>query len=388
MKHIAVFTSSRSDWGILETLVREMSEASGIHATVIATGSHFDARFGLTIDAIAREYSNLLVSLDAGPVGNTPEEAAAMAGRVTELVGKWLAESSPDAVLVLGDRFEVLACGLAAVVHNIPLIHLHGGEVTTGAIDDSIRHALSKLARVHFPVHGDYARRLVQMGEVPESVIVTGSLAVEGLERGTLVSRAELEAQLEVELPESFIVCAIHPVTTSADEAGAVLDSLERVIHEHSDIRVITTAPAPDPGFEEIEQRFEQWCSRQPDVFSYQASLGSKRFLSLVAHSQGLVGNSSSGLLEIPSLKVPTLNIGSRQEGRIRATSVIDTEPSVSGVRAGLARMLSADFQAVAEKTVNPLAGERPSHAIIEAIQACDFSRMGPKLFHGLEVKT
>ena len=386
MKHIAVFSSSRSDWGILEILVREMRETSDIKTSVIATGSHFDARFGVTIDAMSTEHSNLLIRLDAGPVGNTPEEAAAMAGRVTELVGKWLGESTPDAVLVLGDRFEALACGLAAALHNIPIVHLHGGEVTTGAIDDSVRHALSKLARVHFPVHEDYARRLLQMGEAPDSVIVTGSLAVEGLERGTLLSRAELESQLAAELPEPFIVCAIHPVTTSPDEVGAVLDSLERVIHEQSGIRVILTAPAPDPGFEKIEQRFEQWCSRRPDLFSYHASLGSRRFLSLVAHSQGLVGNSSSGLLEIPSLGVPTLNIGSRQEGRIRASSIIDVEPSVSAVSEGLARMLSIEFHAVAQDTVNPIAGERPSHAIIEVIQACDLSGMGPKLFRDLEL--
>lgn len=388
MKHIAIFSSSRSDWGILETLFGQLAKVSDIRPSLIATGSHFDARFGLTIDEVFREYSNLLVPLDTGPVGDTAKDASAMAGKVTELVGEWLAESTPDAVLVLGDRFEALACGLAAAVQNIPLVHLHGGEVTTGAIDDSIRHALSKLARLHFPVHEVYARRLCQMGEHPDSVIVTGSLAVEGLERGGLISRQELESQLKVDLSGNYIVCAVHPVTTSPDEVRAILDSLERAVLDYPNIHVILTAPAPDPGFKEIKRRFEHWCSNLPNVFSYHASLGSQRFLSLVSHSRGLIGNSSAGLLEIPSLGVPTLNIGSRQDGRIRATSVIDVAPTLEGIQVGLAQMLSPEFRARAGASINPIAGACPSSAIVEGLRAFNFSELGPKPFRDLEITT
>ena len=388
MKHIAVFTSSRSDWGILETLVKRLQSAANLKTTILASGSHFDSRFGNTVDSINAEYANITVLLDAGPVGDSAHEASVLASSLTRLVSGWCEESTPDAIVILGDRFEALACAFAAVLHGIPIIHLHGGEITTGAIDDSIRHALTKLARLHFPVHEDYKHRLIQLGEDPDTIIVAGSLAVEGLSDEPLLSRTELGSRLAMDIPDSYVVCAVHPVTTSTNEAMAILDSLEIAFSEHPYLRVLLTAPAPDPGFEAIEQRFEQWCSQQPEVFSYRASLGSTNFLSLISLSAGLVGNSSSGLLEVPSLGVPTLNIGSRQQGRVRASSVIDAQPTVSDISAGLRQMMSPEFQELARQTSNPIAGEAPSHAIIEVISATDFSVMGPKLFFDLETTT
>ena len=387
MKHIAVFTSSRSDWGILEILVSKLCGSEGIRTTVLASGSHFDSRFGNTIDAVAAEYSSVTVQLDAGPVGQSPHEASVMASRVSELVSAWCEENTLDAVVILGDRFEALACASAVVLHGIPIIHLHGGEITTGAIDDSIRHALTKLARLHFPVHEDYRRRLIQLGENPDSIVVAGSLAVERVKEQTLLGRSELESRLELDIPESFLVCAVHPVTTSDSEVEVVLDSLEDAFRDHPEVRIILTAPAPDPGFEEIERRFAQWCVDRPRSFSYRASLGSRNFLSLVALSLGLVGNSSSGLLEVPGLGVPTLNIGTRQQGRVRANSVIDAAPTVSEVRLALGRLLSPEFQEIARQKMNPLAGKHPSRAIIDRIKATDFAALGPKLFRDVEMK-
>ena len=381
MKHIAVFTSSRSDWGILETLVREMRQACDMKTSVIATGSHFDARFGLTIDAFSSEYSNLLVRLDAGPVGNTPEEAAAMAGRVTELVGKWLAESTPDAVIVLGDRFEALACGLAAAVHNTPLIHLHGGEMTTGAIDDSIRHAISKLSHMHFPVHEDYRRRLVQLGENPDSIFVTGSIALENLDDVGLKSRVELASHLDCEIPDEYFVCALHPVTTNSLETEAILSSLEHVLLEEFNFAVFFTAPAPDPGFELIRDAFSGWSRKVPSRFFYRETLGMQSFLSLVAGSAGLVGNSSSGILEVPSLGVPTLNIGTRQLGRVRAYSVVDSGPDVGSIRASFLKILSEDFKSSLINCTNPYQGTNPSKTVVERLQRTNFRQIKEKHF-------
>jgi len=388
MKHIAVFTSSRSDWGILETLVKRLQSAANLKTTILASGSHFDSRFGNTVDSITAEYATITVLLDAGPVGDSPHEASVLASSLTRLVSGWCEESTPDAIVILGDRFEALACAFAAVLHGIPIIHLHGGEITTGAIDDSIRHALTKLARLHFPVHEDYKHRLIQLGEDPDTIIVAGSLAVEGLSDEPLLSRTELGSRLAMDIPDSFVVCAVHPVTTSTTEVMAILDSLEIAFSDHPYLRVLLTAPAPDPGFEAIERRFEKWCSQHPEVFSYRASLGSTNFLSLVSLSRGLVGNSSSGLLEVPSLGVPTLNIGSRQQGRVRASSVIDVKPTASDINAGLQEMVSPEFQESARIASNPIAGEQPSRAIIEAIEATDFFSMGPKLFLDLEATT
>lgn len=386
MKHIAVFTSSRSDWGILEILVSKLCAHEGIKTTVLASGSHFDSRFGNTINAIVAEYPSETVQLNAGPVGQSPHEASMMTSRVSELVSAWCEENILDAVVILGDRFEALACASAVVLHGIPIIHLHGGEISTGAIDDSIRHALTKLARLHFPVHEDYRRRLIQLGENPDSIVVAGSLAVEGVREQTLLTRSELKSRLGMDIPNFFLVCAVHPVTTSDSEVGVILDALENASRNHPDVRIILTAPAPDPGFEEIERRFAQWCSDYPGSFSYRASLGSRNFLSLVALSSGLVGNSSSGLLEVPGLGVPTLNIGTRQQGRVRANSVIDAQPTVSEVGTALRRMLGHEFQERARHTANPFAGKTPSRSIINVIEATDFAALGPKRFRDVEV--
>jgi UDP-hydrolysing UDP-N-acetyl-D-glucosamine 2-epimerase len=265
----------------------------------------------------------------------------------------------------------------------VPIAHLHGGEVTTGAIDDSIRHALTKLARLHFPVHAEYRKRIIQLGEDPQSIFTAGSLAIEGLEKSVLKSISEIERDLDVSLPPDFVVCAVHPVTNQPEETSHILGSLDHAFKLRPHLGVFLTAPAPDPGFQEVQDTFDKWIEREPSRFLYRTSLGSQNFLSLISHSRGLVGNSSSGVLEVPSLSVPTLNIGSRQEGRVRALSVIDAVPNREAVNAAMEKLLSTEFQQLARKVSNPIAGEAPSRVIIEAIMKAS-KAAGPKAFHDL----
>lgn len=385
MKAIGVFTSSRSDWGILENLVEAMKESDSLQVTVVASGAHFDSRYGNTIDEIRAQYSEITEFLNPGQVGETAEDATQLAGSILQLAGQWFEKSSVDCVVILGDRYEALAFALAAVVHSVPIAHLHGGEITAGAIDDSIRHALSKLAHIHFPVHHVYRNRLVQMGENPESVIVSGSLAAEALEKRQLLSREALEAKLSLNIPERFLVCAVHPVTANPSETSRIMDSIDSVFESFPDYGVVFTAPAPDPGASPIQNRIVQWCEENPSRFAYRASLGSQVFLSLVSHSLGILGNSSSGILEVPSLGVPSLNIGSRQAGRVRADSVIDVEATDSAVHEGLETLLTQEFQAVSRACKNPIAGKDPTREIIHTLETIDFQSLSKKKFLDLE---
>ena len=385
MKSIGVFTSSRSDWGILETLVEAMKESDSFQVTVVVSGAHFDRRYGSTVEEIRARYSEITELLNLGEVGETATDATQLAGSLLQSAGQWFEKSRVDCVVILGDRYEALAFALAAVLHSVPIAHLHGGEVTVGAIDDSIRHALSKLAHIHFPVHGDYRDRLGQMGENPELVTVSGSLAIEAMGQRQLLSREALEAKLELHLPEQFLVCAVHPVTANPTETSKILASLDYVFERFPDYGVVLTAPAPDPGSDVIHEKIQQWCDANPSRFIYRSSLGSHLFQSLVSLSLGIVGNSSSGILEVPSLGVPSLNIGSRQEGRVRADSVIDVEATYSALQEGLEELLTQEFQAASRSGRNPIAGRHPSREIIQVLEAIDFESLSAKKFVDME---
>lgn len=381
MKHVAVFTSSRSDWGILSILVDALVESAGIKVTLLASGSHSDSLFGNTINEVNENYSEIVVSLDPGPVGETPEEATRMAGRLLEMTGRSLAEIKPDCLVILGDRFEALSCTISGLLNSVPVLHIHGGELTSGAIDDSVRHSISKIAQIHFPAHARYRGRLLQLGEEPNSIRVVGSLAVEGLENRTLDSRGDMESFLARKIPDNSFVCAVHPVTASPGETEKILDALETLFFEDPSVSIFLTSPAPDPGHQVVQNRFDNWCANRPDKFFFEKSLGSRKFLSLVAISRALVGNSSSGLIETPSLGVPTINIGSRQDGRIRADSVVDANPGLDAIRAAFDKVKNPQFRAIARKTVNPLTGVSPSKSIVNFIEQTDFSALGRKKF-------
>lgn len=381
MKTVAVFTSSRSDWGILTVLVDALVQDESIEVTVLAGGSHFDPVFGNTIDEVKEKYPEIVVGINSGPVGDTPEEAARMAGKLLEMTGRSLAEIGPDCLIILGDRFEALSCAISALLNSIPILHIHGGEITTGAIDDAVRHSISKIARFHFPVHHEYRDRLLQLGEEPGSVSVVGSLAVEALENQNLNVFGESGSYVPDKVPENFYVCAVHPVTTSPGETEEILNALEPIFLSDPSVSVFLTSPAPDPGHQLIQDRYDDWCARRPETFSFQKSLGSKKFLSLVSSSRALVGNSSSGLLEAPSLGVPTINLGSRQDGRIRAESIVDSSPDPDSVRAAFAKINSPEFQDFARRVVNPLRGAAPSRTIVEFIKQTEFSVLAPKKF-------
>ena len=345
--------------------MHDIRAADDLDLQLVATGSHLEPAFGLTVEQIEADGFEIDARVPLGLSGDGAGMAARAMARGLEGVSDALERLEPDLMLVLGDRYEILAAAQAALLHRIPIAHIAGGDLTEGAFDESIRHALTKLAALHLATHADSAARIVQMGENPERVHVVGSPGLDHLRRGLRLSRTELEAALGARLGFRNLLVTFHPVTLTADRGmadfEAVLAGLDAVGPET--VKWITR-PNADPGHGAIAARVDAWAAGRPDVRVF-ASLGQKRYLSLMAQVDAVVGNSSSGLYEAPSFGVPTVDIGDRQKGRLAAASVIRCEARSDAVAAAIRRA----FEMGKRDVVNPYGDGRSAARIVDILR-------------------
>lgn len=325
---VAVYTSTRAEYGLMRPLVLKMSQQNNIEVRLFVTGTHFSEKFGSTINEIKADFPNLIhyqvehsVSEDAIYKNNL------IMAEALEKYSKALATDRPDMAIVLGDRYEALSFGLACASLNIPLVHLHGGELTFGAVDDKYRHCLTKLAEWHFVACESYKKRVIQLGENPKNVFNVGALGVDNALNLKLRTKAELEKILNLELPEEFYILTFHPETNSKNYGQELLkeflDKLEKRLVSAS-AKVIVTGVNNDHGAAQIKLILQKFCELNSGRAVYFESLGVLNYLSMVAQATAVLGNSSSGVLESHSLKTPAINIGTRQAGREKEPSLID----------------------------------------------------------------
>jgi GDP/UDP-N,N'-diacetylbacillosamine 2-epimerase (hydrolysing) len=326
----------------------------------------------------------MLLSSDT-PVGITKSMGLAMIGFADAL-----AELQPDLLLVLGDRFETFAAASAALIARIPIAHCHGGELTEGAFDDALRHSITKMAHLHFVAAEEYRQRVIQMGEHPDRVFLVGGLGVDAIKRTKLLSREELEASLDFKLGARNLLITFHPVTlehnTSAQQMGELLAALD----ELEDTHLIFTMPNADTGGRVLIQMIQDFCATRPNAKAF-TSLGQLRYFSCIQHCDGVVGNSSSGLLEVPSFKKGTVNIGDRQKGRLRASSVIDCEPERGAIAATLQRIREPEFCMRLAAIINPYGDGFASNRITSLIAKCTLhceKFNEPKVFFQLKAQS
>jgi UDP-hydrolysing UDP-N-acetyl-D-glucosamine 2-epimerase len=329
---LAVLTTGRQDWGILRSTALALRE----HVTILAGGMHLEARFGNTVDAIVAD-------------GFTPErlrwaeddDVHRQAAAALRLVGEALAKHAPQALMLVGDRFETAAAALAATVARVPIIHLHGGEETEGAFDNALRHAITKLADLHLVSHEEHARRVIAMGEDPAAVHVVGAPALDNLRRGDLAMREELEQFLGIALAPPVVLVTMHPATLGdpVGDADAMIAAMNRV-----DATYVITLPNTDPGAAAIRDKLVA-ASRKPRRCAAEA-LGERRYFGLMQICDAMLGNSSSGIIEAPIVRLPVVNIGDRQKGRLRGGNVLDVPASPDAVTAALRRALDPAFRA------------------------------------------
>lgn len=387
IKRIGVVTGTRADYGLLRWVMEGIRQSPVLELQLIATGAHLSPEFGLTVREIETDgfridrRVEMLISSDT-PVGVTKSLGLGLLGFADAL-----AELQPDLLLVLGDRYEIFAATAAAMVARVPIAHLHGGETTEGAIDEAIRHAITKLAHLHFVAAADYRRRVIQLGEAPERVFLVGGLGIDNILKLELLDRAALEAALDFRLGPKNLLVTFHPVTlevgTATDQMAELLAALETLADAH----VIFTLPNADTEGRGLMRQIQTFVDRHPQRAKAFASLGQVRYLSAVAQVDAVVGNSSSGLAEVPTFNKPTINIGDRQRGRLRAASVIDCAPDRAAILAALHKMATPEFQARLTTTVNPYGNGGASAAIVatlEALAAQPFDRLLKKRFQDL----
>lgn len=384
MKTVGVVTSSRADFGIYRPVLRRIEASDRLELRVYVTGMHLSPEFGLTVDEIEAEGFEVAERVEMLLASDTPAAIGASMALGTVGFAQLFARSRPDLLLVLGDRFEMHAAALAALPFTLPVAHLHGGEVTAGAIDEALRHSITKLSHLHFVATAAYGRRVIQLGEEPWRVTVSGAPALDNLASTELWSAEELAAALGLDLSDPPVVVTFHPTTLEWERADEQVEALLGAL-EDARQPVVFTMPNADTGGRRIRRRIQDWISRTPRSWGFE-SLGTERYFSLLAVARAMVGNSSSGLLEAPSFAVPVVNVGQRQAGRLRPPNVIDVGTSREEIAAGLERALEPSFRAGLEGMVNPYGDGHGAARIVERLEdvALD-ERLVIKRFHDIE---
>lgn len=352
MRIVGVVTVARSDYGHYRPLLRELDAREDVELVLFAGGMHLVERFGSTIAEVEADGYTIAERVDFLLPGDSPQAVAESLGRGVAGFSAAFACTRPDILVVLGDRFEMLGPVVAALPLGLPVAHLHGGELTEGAFDDAIRHAITKLAHLHFVAAEPYARRVRQLGEEDWRVTVVGAPGLDVLRTLRPLVDDELRARFGLVLDESFLLVTFHPETLELDRTEAHAREVLAAV-EDSGLRAVLTYPNADPGHAAIVELLESRAAGNPR-WTLVRSLGNDAWFTLLRRAAALVGNSSSGLVEAPSFRLPVVNVGERQRGRLRAANVLDVEPARAAVAAAIAQAVSPAFRAGLDGLVNP----------------------------------
>jgi UDP-hydrolysing UDP-N-acetyl-D-glucosamine 2-epimerase len=372
-RRIAVLTTGRQDWGILRSVCLAIRREPGLELVLAAGGMHLSERHGRTIDAVIEDgfQPDARIALLADETTVPEPPASDQAGAAVRLVGAWLREARPDAIVLVGDRLETAAAALAATLELVPIVHLHGGEQTLGAFDDALRHAITKLAHLHLVSSDAHRERVIALGEDPATVHVVGAPGLDNLHRPDLPDRATLEGELGLALAAPVVVVTVHPATLDADPtatARAVAGAMDAVAATY-----VVTLPNADPGGEATATIMAAAARGKGRVAV--AALGERRYWGLLRIADAMLGNSSSGIVEAPALNLPVVNVGDRQAGRDRGPGIIDVRDSAEAVAEALRRALDPGFRAGLAPADPRLADGRAGERVARIIAAWQPSR-------------
>ena len=383
MKKICVVTGTRAEYGLLYWFLKEIESDKELQLQVIVTGMHLSPEFGLTYKEIEKEFKinkkiEMLLSSDTS-VGISKSMGLAQIS-----FAESYDELKPDIVIVLGDRYEIFSATSAAMIARIPIAHIHGGEKTEGAFDESIRHSITKMSHLHFTATEEYKNRVIQLGEHPSRVFNVGGMGIENIKRLKLLSKDEFEKSIEFKLNIKNILVTFHPVTLENSTAKEQFQQLLDAIDELEDTNIIFTKANSDTDGRVINQMIDEYITKNFQKSVQFTSLGQLRYLSALQYVDAVVGNSSSGLAEAPSFKIGTINIGDRQKGRIKASSVIDCEPNKDSILKSFEKLYSKEFQETLKTTINPYGDGYASKKIVEILKNVDLKNILKKSFYDL----
>ncbi len=383
-RKICVVTGTRAEYGLLRWLMQAIADDAALQLQVLVTGMHLSPEFGMTRKTIEDDGFTIDRKVEMLLSSDTPAGIAKSMGVGMIGFADAFEQLAPDLLLILGDRFEILAAASAAMVARIPIAHLHGGEVTEGVIDEAIRHAVTKMSHFHFVASEEYRRRVIQLGEDPARVFTVGGLGLDSLARLPRMSRDELEASLNYRFQRRNLLVTFHPVTLEANQAAAEFGELLAALDALQDTGLIFTLPNSDTESRGLIRMVEDFVGTHPLARAY-PSLGQLRYLSCMHEVDGVVGNSSSGIIEAPSMHKGTINIGARQDGRKKAASVIDCQASRGDIGAALQRLASEEFQATLPSVCNPYGEPGASDKIAALLRTVKLEGVLKKKFFDLD---
>jgi GDP/UDP-N,N'-diacetylbacillosamine 2-epimerase (hydrolysing) len=383
MKTVCVVTGTRAEYGLLRWVMEGIEKSPSLNLQLVVTGMHLSPEFGLTVNEIKSDgfvvnrCVEMLVSSDT-PTGITKSIGLGLTGFADVMM-----DLEPDLVLILGDRYEILAAAISAMIARVPLAHLHGGEATEGSIDEAIRHSITKMSHIHFVATDEYRNRVIQLGEQPDNVYQVGGLGIDNISNLELLDRKTLEESLGFQFKERNLLITFHPVTLESKSSQFQMAELLASLDDLEDTYLIFTMPNSDTDGRILFQQIEKFVSKHNNASVF-TSLGQLKYLSCIAQVDAVIGNSSSGLTETPSFKKATINIGDRQRGRMKAASVIDCLPERSAILNTLEKIYLDEFQKKLKSVVNPYGEGGASKLILEILESANLDDIVKKSFYDI----
>ena len=384
MRKVAVFTGTRAEYGLLFWLLRDIASDNSLELQLIVSGMHLSSEFDQTVRYIEQDGFEIAEKVEMLLSSDSTVGTAKSIGLGTIGYADALARLRPNIIVILGDRFEALAIAQTALVMNIPILHIHGGEKTEGAYDDAIRHAITKFSHFHATSTEGHRRRVIQLGESPERVWNVGAIGLDHISRSEIMSRGALSESLGFDLSDDYFVVTYHPVTLANEAPEQSFEALLRALDRFGNYKVVMTYPNADHGGRQIIEMVKEYGSENEGRVLAIPSLGQQRYLSAISHCSAVIGNSSSGIIEAPTIRTPTVNIGMRQQGREAAQSVIHCKPRTQEIVAAINRAVSSEFKPVLASVNNPYGEGNASVQIAEILKHQPVNRL--KTFFDLDV--
>ena len=382
MKKIAVLTGTRAEYGLLKPLLQKIRQDEELNLCLIATGAHLEKQFGETVSEIERDGFKIDHRVKMDLRSDKPDGILKSIALELNGLADVFEQEQPDLLILLGDRYEILMAATTALINRVPIAHIHGGELTQGLIDEGIRHAVTKMSAIHFTSTEEYRKRVIQMGEQPDRVFNVGALGVENIFKITYLSREELTQKFGIDWQKPVVMVTYHPVTLENNTTEEQFGNLLHVLEEHGEYNYVFTYANADTDGQVINRMIDKFVAEKKNCRAF-ASMGQVGYLSMLKYAAAVVGNSSSGLIEVPSFQIPTVNIGNRQTGRVKAQTVIDCGTGEAEVENAFACAMSEEFQEECANASNPYEGKNTADKILQELKIYlrDFTNTEKKFY-------
>lgn len=380
MSKIAVFTGTRAEYGLLYWLLKELESSPELSLQLYVGGTHLAENYGLTINHIIDDGFAVTECLDFLDCSDSDISTGISLASAVSLASSAFQIHKPDLLVILGDRYEALGIAQAAMMQKIPIAHIHGGEITEGAIDDVIRHAISKMSHLHFTSTEQYRKRVIQMGEQPSKVFNVGAPGIDNIKKLELMDLQALSSSLNFSLDNGFLLVTYHPVTLTSDNGLAAQENLLMALQSFPDLKVIITFPNADTNSQQLIESLKVFEAQSNGNVLLMQSMGQLRYLSAMKHARVVVGNSSSGIIEAPTFHVPTVNIGNRQKGRIGADSIIHCDETTQSIVDAIKQAIDLEVSCYA----NPYGDGNASKKIVKHIREQNIGELIQKEFYDI----